>query len=379
MSFLPFFLLLLVAVVFSTLSNRFHLPWVLALMVGGMVVGPFGLGILSPNPTLDFMGEIGLIFLMFIAGLHTNLSTFKHFDRDIATVTIANGMIPFVVGFLVGLVFDFSLIASLLVGTIFMSSSIAVIIPTLEQSGILQRKLGRTIVSATMINDIASLLILSVLLQSFEPSGDLPMGSFYVLLIALLVGLRYGIPKIRSLVPRFRDEKDLFESEVRLIFALLLGTVILFDAVGLHPIIAGFFSGLVLSDSLTSEILLEKIRTIGYGVFIPVFFVSIGLSTDLTQFVGSAENIVLVMVVVFTSIAAKFGSGYLGGTLAGLSRKESSYLGFATVPQLSTTLAVVVTAAALDLVPSTLLAAMVVLSMVSTFVAPAAMRMVKLT
>ena len=378
MTYLPFFLVILATVIFSSVFSRFHLPWVPALIVGGMVFGPFGFDIVETNQTLDFIANIGLVFLMFLAGLQTKLSTFQKFDRDIGLVTLLNGLIPFVVGFLIGWLFGFTLMASLLLGIIFMSSSIAVVIPALEYKGVMQRKVGSTIISATMINDIASLVLLSMLLQALDPITDLPVWSFYILLITMLVGMRYALPKIRSHFPKFRDEKDLFESEVRLILAMLLGTVILFEALGLHPIIAGFFSGLVLSDSINSDLLMQKIHTIGYSIFIPVFFIVVGLQTDLSMLGVGVEAYFLIFVIVVGSMLSKFGSGYLAGSLAGFGKADSLFIGAATVPQLSTTLAVVATAAALDLVPPILLTAMVVLSMISTVIAPAAMQFIKL-
>lgn len=378
MSFIPFFLLMLVAVVFSTLFTRFQLPWVLALIAAGVVIGPFGLDVVEWNQTLEFFAEIGLIFLMFLAGLQTKLSAFKHFERDVAMVTLANGLVPFVVGFGIGVLFGFSLLAAVLIGVVFMSSAIAVVIPALEAKGAMSRKVGRTIISASIVNDVASLLILSAILQVFHPTSDLPIWSFYILLTAALVGLRYGLPRLRALVPRFRDEQDLFESEVRIIFAMLFGTVVLFSALGLHPIVAGFFSGLVLSDSLTSDILRQKLHTIGYGVFIPIFFISIGMTTDFSVVVASGTAAALVLVIVFGSILSKFGSGYFSALWVGFPKREATFLGFATVPQLSTSLAVVATAIQLELVPMELLSAIVVLSIVTTMLAPLAMKLIPL-
>lgn len=374
MSFIPFFILMVAAVVFSTLFTRFHLPWVLALIAAGVVVGPFGLDLIAWTQTLEFFADIGLIFLMFLAGLQINLSAFRHFERDVATVTIANGVIPFLVGLTIGWLFGFSLLAAVLLGIVFMSSAVAVVIPALEAEGMMSRKVGRTIVSASVINDVVSLLILSAILQVFQPASGLPIWSFYVLLVAVLIGLRYGLPRLRALVPRFRDEQDLFESEVRIIFAMLFGTVVLFSALGLHPIVAGFFSGLVLSDSLTSDILRHKLHTIGYGVFIPIFFISIGMTTDFSTVVASAAAAALVVLITCGSILSKFASGYFSALWSGFPKNEAVFLGFATVPQLSTSLAVVVTAAELELVPLELLSAIVVLSIVSTMVAPLAMR-----
>ncbi len=376
MSFIPFFLLMLAAVVFSSLFTRFHLPWVLALIIAGVVVGPFGFDVIEYTQTLEFFAEMGLIFLMFLAGLQTNLGTFKHFERDVAVVTVCNGAIPFFIGVGIGLLFGFSILAAVLVGVVFMSSAVAVVIPALEAKGVMQRKVGRTIVSASVINDIASLLILSAILQVFAPSTELPIWSFYVLLVAALVGLRYGLPRLRALVPRFRDEHDLFESEVRIIFAMLFGTVVLFSALGLHPIVAGFFSGLVLSDSLTSDILRHKLHTIGYGIFIPIFFISIGITTDFSTVVDSSSAMWLVVAIVFGSILAKTWSGYFAAKISGFPRNEAAFIGFATVPQLSTSLAVVVTATELELVPMQLLSAIVMLSIISTMLAPLAMKLI---
>lgn len=374
MEFLPFFVVFVVGVLFSLAFRRFHLPWVLALIVSGMVVGPFGFDLVETNPTIDFIGQIGLIFLMFMAGLETKLSTFKEFKKDIAWLSVLNALIPFGVGFLIGVFFNFPLIASLLLGTIFMSSSIAVIVPTLEASGLINKKLGRSIVSATIVEDIASLVLLSILLQSIDPITSLPLPSFYIILTIILVAFWYGLPRLRELVPKRRNEKDLFESEVRVVIALLIGVVVTFDLLGLHPIIAGFFAGLVLSDSITSHILIDKLRTISYGIFIPTFFVIIGMQTDVSVFARGAADVILILTVIVGSMGAKFFSGWLGSQFSGFKGKDSLTVGIATMPQLSTTLAVVFTAVEFGLLNAELVTAMVALSIVSTMATPILLR-----
>jgi Kef-type K+ transport system membrane component KefB len=264
--------------------------------------------------------------------------------------------------------------ASLLIGIIFMSSSIAVIIPTLESLNLTHTKLGRSIVSSTIIEDVLSLVLLSILLQSVNPLTSLPLPSFYFLLALIMVGFTYGLPRIRALIPQHRDEKDLFESEVRLIFALMIGVVVTFELLGLHPIIAGFFAGLVLSDSIKSEILIEKLRTMSYGIFIPVFFVVIGMETNIGILNESASVLGLIAVVVCVSVFTKFISGWIGGKIIGFKNKDSAIIGLATIPQLSTTLAVVFTAVETGLLPEELITAMVALSIVTTLIAPIGLR-----
>lgn len=378
MEFLPFFLVLLVVVLFSTAFKKFHLPWVLALIVGGIAIGPHGLEIVELNPTIEFMGQIGLIFLMFMAGLEIKLSSFRKLGGGIVGLSIINGLVPFAAGFAIGYFFNFGLLPSLLLGIIFMSSSIAVIIPSLGAKGLLDTKLGRSIVSATIIEDTASLILLSILLQSISPVTALPLPSFYFLLVIILIAFRYGLPKIRNLIPRRRDEKDLFESEVRIILVMLVGTVVTFELLGLHPIIAGFFTGLVLSDSIKSEILIEKIHTISYGLFIPIFFIIVGIKTDISVFLQGSEGILLILIIVFASIISKFVSGWAGGKLIGFQKTDALMIGVATIPQLSTTLAVVFAGVELGLLRGELITAMVILSITTTMISPLALNYLKM-
>ncbi len=250
MDFLPFFMVLLATVLFSSAFRRFHLPWVLALILAGITIGPHGLALVELNPTIEFLGQVGLIFLMFMAGLETQLSSFREFGHKILLLALLNGAIPLGVGFMIGVLFDFPLISSILLGVIFMSSSVAVIVPALEETNLIKKRLGRSIVAATIMVDVASLVLLSIILQNINPVTELPLVSFYVLLSVVVIAFGYGLPRIRALIPHKRHDRDLFESEVRLVFLMLIGTVVTFELLGLHPIIAGFFSGLVLSDSI---------------------------------------------------------------------------------------------------------------------------------
>lgn len=374
MEFLPFFLVLLASILFSVAFRRFHLPWVLALITAGIVIGPSGIDIVESNATIDFIAKIGLVFLMFMAGLETKLSSFKKFRKGIIWLSLLNAVVPFGVGYLIGSLFGFSNLGALLLGIIFMSSSIAVIVPTLEARGFIHTKLGRSIVSATIIEDVLSLIALSILLQTLNPITALPLPSFYAILAVILIAFRYGLPKIRDMIPKRRDENDLFESEVRVIIVMLIGVVVVFELLGLHPIIAGFFAGLVLSDSIKSDILVNKLRTISYGIFIPVFFILIGMNTDIRVFIEGKESLALIFAVVFGSLASKFISGWVGARIAGFSKSDSYTVGVATIPQLSTTLAVVFTAVELGLIADTLITAMVILSIVTTILAPVLLR-----
>jgi len=370
-NFLPFFLVLFAGIFFSVLFRRLHLPWVVVLILGGIIIGPHALGIFEPNPTIEFIGQIGLVFLMFMAGMETKLAAFREFRGGVFGLAFINSAIPFLAGIGIGFLFGYGWIIALLLGIIFVSSSIAVVIPSLEVNNLLATRLGKSVVVATIIQDVASLVMLSILLQIINPTTALPLPIFYVLLFVSLVALRWALPKLRRFFSSgAQGTKDLFQRELRVIFAILFGTVIAFEVLGLHPIIAGFFAGLVLSGSIKSEILREKLHTISYGLFIPTFFIIIGTKINLGIFLEANGAVLLVAVIVLGSLISKFVSGWIGGRIAGFTSPQSLLVGASTIPQLSTTLAVVFTAAALGLLDQELVAAMVVLSTVTTFLGP---------
>jgi len=371
----PFFIVVFSAVFFSTIFRRFNVPWVIALIIGGMVIGPFGFDLLPFDGAISVISQIGLVFLMFMAGLETRLSGFRDSGREIASISLLNGVIPFSIGVSIGYFFGYDLLASLLLGIIFISSSIAVIIPSLETNKLLHTRLGRSIVASTIIEDVASLVLLSVLLQTINPVTAVPLPLFYVLLVTSILFLRWVLPKIQWLFSfGSYSSHDLFQQELRSMFTLLIGTVIIFELLGLHAIIAGFFAGLVFSGAIKSELMKEKLRTISYGLFIPTFFIVIGTKTDIGVLVQAGDVLILTAVIVVGSVLSKFASGWAGGKLNGFSGVESSLIGASTIPQLSTTLAVVFTGIELGILKPELATAMVTLSIVTVFISPIVIR-----
>jgi Kef-type K+ transport system membrane component KefB len=126
----------------------------------------------------------------------------------------------------------------------------------------------------------------------------------------------------------------------------------------------------VLSGTINNEILKGKLRAISYGIFIPVFFVVVGANTDLTVFSDLESFGLLTLAVVAGSVISKYISGAYGARLLGFSVAESRLLGASSIPQLSTTLAVVFAAQEMEIIPPEVTTAMVILSIVTTFVSP---------
>ena len=370
----PFFIILFASLFFSELFKKFNMPWVIALLVAGMVIGPQGLDVLQISETTKFFSEIGLIFVMFMAGLETNLfhKSRENYFRKISTVALINGFIPFLIGFGITYAFGYSILAAILVGIIFISSSIAIVIPSLEAASLTRSDVGRTIVAATIVQDVASLLLLSFTLQILDYTGGVPYFILYPLLIVLFYLFRKIIPMVREFFKKqFHKDRDIFEQELRSVLVLLIGTVIIFTFLGLHPIISAFFAGIILADAITHEFLKKQLRSIGYGIFIPVFFVLVGAQTDILVFANpELSTLFLLVSIVLGSTVSKFVSGYIAGRKLDYNKYESSLIGVATMPQLSTTLAAALIGMELDIIDSTLVTTLVVLSIISTFIAP---------
>jgi Kef-type K+ transport system membrane component KefB len=370
--FFPFFIVLFAGVFFSGIFKSFHLPWAVALLVGGIIIGPHGLKFFEVDNTINFIGQIGLVFLMFMAGLESRLSEFDGSKKDLFFLTVINGLIPFIVGFIISSLFGFGNTTSILIGIVFVSSSVAVVIPSLESTGLIYSNLGKSIIASTVLQDIVSLILLSVFLQNINPITVLPLPLLYTLLFVAVMFLRWLIPKARWIFSVTTDEQDrvFFQRELRSIFTILIGTVIIFEILGLHPIVAGFFAGLVLSDSIKSGVLLDKIRTISYGLFIPTFFVVVGAQADISVFSGSSAIFILAISLLLGSVLSKYLSGYFGAKAVGFSNTEAKLFGASSIPQLSTTLAVAFTGFELGLFGQGILTSMIILSVFTTFIGP---------
>ena len=375
---LPFFIILFISLFFSELFFRFHFPWVISLLIGGMLLGPHGFDVIQINESIEFLAQIGLVFLMFMAGLETTIFKHGHGEmfKKVSFIAVLNSFAPFLVGLYLGYSLGFEPIVSLLLGTMFISSSLAIIVPSLESNGLIKTNIGQAIVATTVIADILSLLVLSVILQMTNHTHNIPLYLLYPLLLLLVIGFRYFMPKIQWFFTKEAEsEKDIFQQELRSIFVLLLGTVIAFELLGLHPIIAGFFAGLTLSDSIQSQSMKAKIRGIGYGIFIPTFFIVTGTQADISSLFNN-QIILVALVILVATFLAKFISGYLGSRLEKFSHNEALLLGAATTPQLSTTLAVASAGLAMGLIEIELFTALLAVSVISVLVGPVLIKII---
>jgi len=365
---LVFLLFLVQGFSFSELFRKLHLPYVIALILAGIIVGPFGFDIIEPDAVVVFLSSVGVLFLMFIAGSEITSKTLKETSKSIAFLALLNSVVPFFVGMGIALFFGFNIPTALILGVTFMSSSVAVIIPSLQSQGLVNTKLGRSIITSTVFEDFGSLLLVGFILQAFKPQSAIPLFAYIPVVLLFIALLKIIIPRLEESYHADKTGQDLFESKLRFTFVVLLASVLLFEVLGMHAIVAGFVIGLLLSDSIQGKIR-DKIRTISYGIFIPVFFFMIGVQTDLSVFV-LPQSVTFTVCVVFGLVISKSVSGWVGGVISGFSKRESILIAFSTIPQLSTTLAVAYSALAFDIINVDIVATLVILTIVTTLGSP---------
>jgi Kef-type K+ transport system membrane component KefB len=367
--FIIFFIVLISALVFSEFFKRLHLPYVVALVVAGIIIGPSGLGIVELSPPLEFMGSIGIVFLMFMAGMEIRTDILAKARKKLIILVLLNAFIPAIVGFAVVYFFGYELLTALVISTIFISSSVAIVVPLLEEKNLIETETGSFIIGAVILEDIGSLFLLSMVLQTADPTTGLPLFIFIPVVLVSVIIFRTFLPRIYRWFLRVRKRLG-YEEDVLFLFAITVAVAAYFELLGLHAIVAGFLVGFILSGQIRQEKTKNKLHAIAYGLFIPVFLLEVGIVTDLTVFLQVGGALALVTAIVLGLMISKILSGYFASRLINLPRKAALFVGFSTTPQVSTSLAAAFTAFQLGLIDVNLQTSIVILSIVTVVLAP---------
>ncbi len=356
------------------LFRKLKLPFISALVLVGSVLGPYGFNYVQSNEVIEFFGFLGSAFLMLMAGLEVRMEHLTRLKKRIGIMAIMNGLIPFLVGVAIMRLFGYPWFSAILVGTIFISSSVAIVISSVKSAGFFHKEIGETIVSATILEDIVSLFLLAVILQSVAPITAFPLPIYFLILAASIYVLKKFLPPFAKFffrhLRRIHSKTEEYEDQMHFVIALLIGVLLYFSGLGVHPIVAAFLVGVLLSDVITSETLFQKIHTIGYGLFVPVFFFIIGMQMNLKILASFDLRNVFMITLIAGLMASKFLSGYWSSRLVKFSKKNAKLFGVASIAQLTTTLAVTYAASTLNIIDPVLVTAIIILTVVTTFFTP---------
>jgi Kef-type K+ transport system membrane component KefB len=278
---------------------RFRLPAIVLEIVLGIVVGPSGLGWVKPDLPVSILALVGLAFLLFLSGLEIDVERLRGRILKLTALGFAVSIaIAIVLG--LGLKAGGFVKSPLFVAIVLVATSLGVIVPVLKDSGNISSNFGQLVIAAASIADFGAIILLSLFFSGKGSTGT--AGTLILLgvfgLVVVLVGLAItGVEHSMSLsrvLQRLQDTTA--QIRVRAAFVLLVGFTALADQVGLETILGAFAAGALLSlidrdEATTHPQFRLKLEAIGFGVFIPVFFVTSGLRFDLRALFASTSTV----------------------------------------------------------------------------------------
>lgn len=368
---IPFAAILMIGLLIPEIFNRFKITSVPLLIIAGIIIGPNGFKLIEISDEIEFIANLGLLFLVFIAGLEIFESK-KLNIKDSTKLAFINITFCFSIGFLLGHIFGFETKANILLGTIFISSSVGEIIPMVNQTHLLKVKFANIVIPAVIIMDATSLIIFSTILQWDSSRFDIIL--FFMALFLFISISLYVIPKTMKKYS-IAYKKGAKELDTRLIIAILFGIIAISIKIQLHPILAAFIAGVVLGETVSGEKVFLKLEGIGYGFLIPIFFIFLGLEMNIAIIFEKSQNILLTIFVVLGLLIAKVFGGIIYSKLKKINITDGMTTGMLLWPQLSTTVAVASIAKEEKLIPEELFVAVLIMAIVTTLGTPFVIRL----
>ena len=294
------------------LAPRLRLPAVVLEIVIGIVIGPAVLGWVEVDEPVEVLSLVGLAFLLFLAGLEIDLAALRGALLRAASLGFVLSLALAVVA---GVLLDLAGIADepLLIAIILASTSLGVIVPVLQDSGQVSSRFGQLVIAAASIADFASVLLLT-LLFSGESAGIgaklILIGLFVLVIAAVAVGVAEAERSRRISAALVRLQDTSAQIRVRGAFVLLIGMVALAEQLGLELILGAFAAGAILNHldmdrGMTHPEFRAKLAAVGFGVFIPVFFVASGVRFDLDALFASSTAIAAIPAFVAALLLAR--------------------------------------------------------------------------
>lgn len=324
-SLVEVFFLLLAAQLAGWLFARLKQPVVIGEVLAGLLVGPAVLGLVHDGEILEFLAELGAIFLLFMVGLETRLRDILAVGKEAFLVAALGVLFPFVGGYFFGLSIGFDQLPALFLGTALVATSVGITARVLLELGVLSRNYSRIILGAAVIDDVLGLIVLAVV-NGVAQNGtfELAVAVRITLLSVLFVGgAMLLVPWLRRIsLPRFTLGNPFG-------FALLVGVGLaaLAAAIGLAPIVGAFLAGMLLAE-VREELAIEaSARAVGQFLT-PIFFAMVGVRLELAALV-SAKVLLVGSGVLLIALLGKLLGGFLGALSQGLRRAVVVGIGMA--------------------------------------------------
>jgi len=326
-------LALILSKVFGHVFERLKQPSVVGELIAGVILGGSILGQFVPSTILDFsipefeyFGHIGILFLLFLAGLEVDIGRIKKTGGTAALATAGGVIAPLILGYLAGIALGYTGRESFVLGVVLTATSIGITVRTLMDLHVLNTDVGAATLSAAVMDDILGLMLLIVAVGT---GSLLILGTKVAIffLVTLVIGWLI-ISKVMDIGDRIHAEKSLVAFSIALCFiwSVIAGETVVAQIVG------AFIAGLIMNTTIQSKRVISDVKTIGYAFFIPLFFIWVGTMVKLSVFLDLTV-VMLAAVILVMAILGKVGGCGLGAWIGRFNLRESLQLGFGMVPR----------------------------------------------
>ncbi|WP_048148303.1 cation:proton antiporter [Palaeococcus ferrophilus] len=371
--FISIAIILIVSKTFGYVFTKLKQPSAMGEIVGGIIIGTSVLNLIQTTESLEFLSELGVVLLLFLAGLETDIEEFKRVGGPAFLIASGGVVIPFILGYLTTLPFTHSKMASLMMGGVLTATSVSLTASVLMEMKKLRSKEGASILAAAVVDDVLGILVLTVLVAinttgtiSLEEIGEL-LGEAALFFGAVLV---LGIPVVKRLI-RLSSRITLPESTVAFALAVVMSLAFLAEEFRIAGITGAYLAGLLIGQTDEARRISDKVTTIAYALPVPVFLVGIGIHTDIRVFyAGGASTLALIGVYALVAALGKVVGCGAGALLSSFKPKEALRVGIGMIPRMEVALIMLTVGKGEGVLTSTLFSVGVAMTIITTLVTP---------
>ena len=374
-------LILLSTKVLSLVTKRFKLPQVVGSLLAGLILGPAVLNIIHETDFIKKLAEVGVIVLLFNAGLESNLSEFKKSGKTSFIVAVMGVMIPLIGGTILaycinhGKVENVSVfVQNIFIGSVLTATSVSITVETLRELGKVSTSVGNIIVGAAIIDDVLGMLVLTII-TSLAGSSVSVIKVIVKIVGFFLFSIIVGIITYK-LFNKWVDKYDIDKRRF-VIVSFVICLLLSFSAeefFGVADITGAYIAGLVLSSNKETIYITKRFETLSYILLSPVFFASVGLNVKLPDLNG--EIVIITIALIVVAILTKIIGCGLGAKLCGYNNMESIQIGSGMVTRGEVTLIIASKGLALGLMSSYFLTPVILMVVFTSIFTPILLKIV---
>lgn len=370
-------LILISTKLLGLVTKRFQMPQVVGALLAGVLLGPACLNILQETEFIKQLAELGVIILMFSAGMETDIKELKKSGKSSFVIAALGVIVPLVGGFAVAYIFNRGdlaqpdaniLLQNIFIGVVLTATSVSISVETLKEMGKLNTKAGNAILAAALIDDIIGIVALTVITSIADPNVNIVIVLLKIVLFFVFCAV-VGVICYKGFEWYFKKyKKNLHRFPILAFVLCLLLSYVAEHFFGVANITGAFVAGLIVSNTSKAEYIETKFEPLSYLLLSPIFFASIGITVMLPEM--SLPLVLFAVVLLLVAVLSKIIGCGIGAKLCKFSNKQSIQVGTGMVSRGEVALIVANKGSALGLMSPILFGPLVIMVVITTIITP---------